>query len=71
MSITIIPDLDINIIYLEFNENNPFEASTLYIFMFIFVKMSYKYTYSDVPTSKYFSFEDNAIYQIAFTSSNM
>ena len=71
ISITIIPDLDINIIYLEFNEKIPSDDYTLNTFMFIFVKMSYKYTYLDVPTSKYFSFGDIAIYQISFISSNM
>ena len=30
--------------------------------MFIFVRISYKYTYLDVPVSNNFSFGDNAIY---------
>ena len=52
----------INIIYLEFYENNPIVMYTLNIFMFNLVVKSYKYTYLDVSISKYLSFGDNTIY---------
>ena len=62
MSIIIILLEATNIIYLEFYENNPTFVFSSYSFEFNFVKMLYKYTYVDVPISKYFSFRDNAIY---------
>ena len=66
MSIIVILYEVRNTIYFEFYENNPTLVSSLYIFMLIFVKISYTYTYLNVPTSKYFSFGDNETY---FTSS--
>ena len=62
MSIIVIPSGFINIIYFEFDENNPYIVNSLYLYMFILVVISYKYTYPYVPTKIYFSFGDNAIY---------
>ena len=54
MSINVIPSEFINIIYFEFDENNPYFVNSLYLYMFILVVISYKYTYPYVPTSIYF-----------------
>ena len=62
MSVIIIPFRVANIIYLESDEYNPASVFSLYIFMFNFVKIWYKYTYLDDPTVKYFHLKDNAIY---------
>ena len=55
MSIIISLSEIANTIDFEFYENTPLKVYSLCIFLFNFVKISYKYTYVDVPTSKYFS----------------